>query len=54
MMFTYLNHCPRLKTKFFSDLQYHPAPEGIATDIKRLIRSRISQNKTLGTATSAI
>ena len=50
MMFTYLKHCPHLKTKFFSDFQYHPVPEGIATNIKRLMRSRISQNKALGTA----
>jgi len=30
------------------DFQCYPAPEGIVTNINRLIRLRISQSKTLG------
>jgi len=54
LSFAYLNPCPRLKIKFVCDFWHYPAPEGIATNINRLIRARISQNKVFGMATSAI
>jgi len=52
----------RQKTKSSSDSWHHPALEVIATNVSRLIRSMISQNKSavrladkaLGTAASAI
>jgi hypothetical protein len=34
--FTHLNHRLCLKTKFFSDFQHYPAPEGITTTARKL------------------
>jgi hypothetical protein len=50
----YLNCLPHQKAKFFSYFRHYPAPDGIVVNVNCLTPKRISQNKTLGTATSAI
>jgi hypothetical protein len=51
---TYPNSLPHQNAEFFSYCKHYPDPDGIAIIVNCLIRQRISQNKTLGTATSAI
>ena len=50
---TNLSYRPGKKVDFFCDSWHHRAPEGIATKINRLIRSRMSQKSDTG-ATSQI
>jgi hypothetical protein len=53
-LMTYLNRDGGQKIDSCNDSSHYPVPGVTAASVKRLICSRISQNKALDTATSAI